>query len=63
MAFFDEPTVNLDEERRENLAEQLRNIHDFRQLFVISHDDSLEGVTDHVIRVSKENGVSRIEQT
>ena len=62
MAFFDEPTVNLDEERRQSLADQIRNIHDFRQLFVISHDDSLEGVTDNVIHVTKENGVSRIEQ-
>ncbi|MHB0876468.1 MAG: AAA family ATPase [Anaerolineae bacterium] len=62
VAFFDEPTANLDETRRQSLADQIRNIHDFRQLFVISHDDSLEGVTDNVIRVTKENGVSRIEQ-
>ncbi|MGQ9553834.1 MAG: AAA family ATPase [Anaerolineae bacterium] len=62
VAFFDEPTVNLDEERRHSLAEQIRNIRGFEQLFVISHDDSLEGVTDNVIHVYQENGVSRIEQ-
>jgi exonuclease SbcC len=62
IAFFDEPTVNLDEEHRRSLAEQFRRIRGFSQLFVVSHDDSLEGVTDHVIRISKEAGVSRIEQ-
>ena len=62
IAFFDEPTVNLDAERRGSLAEQIRNIRGFDQLFVISHDDSLEGVTDHVIHVTKENGISRVEQ-
>ena len=62
VAFFDEPTVNLDEERRRSLAEQIRLIRGFEQLFVISHDDSLEGVTDSVIRVYKEDGVSRVEQ-
>ncbi|MEW6734028.1 MAG: SMC family ATPase, partial [Acidobacteriota bacterium] len=37
-AFFDEPTTNMDEERRRNLAQQIGRIKDFEQLFVISHD-------------------------
>jgi exonuclease SbcC len=49
LAFFDEPTTNMDEERRRNLAEQIGRIKDFRQLFVISHDDSFEGYTDQII--------------
>jgi exonuclease SbcC len=49
IAFFDEPTINMDEERRHNLAEQLGRIRDFDQLFVISHDDTFEGYTDRVI--------------
>jgi DNA repair protein SbcC/Rad50 len=61
VAFFDEPTANLDEQRRDNLAEQILNIKGFSQLFVISHDDTFERDTDHVVRVVKENGVSRVE--
>jgi exonuclease SbcC len=59
IAFFDEPTANLDDERRDNLAEQILNVKGFSQLFVISHDDTFERDTDHVVRVVKENGVSR----
>lgn len=51
IAFFDEPTTNMDAERRENLAQQIGNIRHFDQLFVISHDDTFEGYMDHEIRV------------
>ena len=49
LAFFDEPTTNMDEERRRNLAQQIGRIKDFHQLFVISHDDSFEGYTDQIV--------------
>jgi len=49
LAFFDEPTTNMDDERRRNLAQQIGRIKDFQQLFVISHDDSFEGYTDQII--------------
>jgi exonuclease SbcC len=51
LAFFDEPTTNMDAERRENLAMQLSQIKHFDQLFVISHDDTFEGYVDHVVHV------------
>ncbi|HXG68957.1 MAG TPA: AAA family ATPase [Blastocatellia bacterium] len=51
IAFFDEPTTNMDEDRRRNLAQQIGRIKDFDQLFVISHDDTFEGFTDRVISV------------
>ncbi|MCI0487503.1 MAG: AAA family ATPase [Blastocatellia bacterium] len=51
LAFFDEPTTNMDEERRRNLAQQIGRIKDFDQLFVISHDDAFEGFTDRVVSV------------
>lgn len=51
IAFFDEPTTNMDEERRRNLAQQIGRIKDFDQLFVISHDDAFEGFTDRVVGV------------
>lgn len=51
LAFFDEPTTNLDVERRENLAQQIARIGHFDQLIVISHDDTFEGYMDHEMRV------------
>ncbi|MHA1887168.1 MAG: AAA family ATPase [Promethearchaeota archaeon] len=52
-AFFDEPTTNLDEETRRNLAQSIQNIHGFEQIFVISHDDTFEEYAHHIIRLSK----------
>ncbi len=54
LAFFDEPTMNMDEERRERLAEQIERINlrgKFDQLFVISHDDTFEGYVDTVVTI------------
>src|SRR5688572_15499746 len=61
IAFFDEPTTNLDAERRENLAMQIGQIRHFDQLFVISHDDTFEGYMDHEISLSSEYRISNIE--
>ncbi|MBW4467232.1 MAG: SMC family ATPase [Pegethrix bostrychoides GSE-TBD4-15B] len=54
IAFFDEPTTNMDRQRRQSLAEAIANIKTFRQLFVISHDDTFEQVTENVILVERE---------
>ncbi|HEX3560419.1 MAG TPA: SMC family ATPase [Pyrinomonadaceae bacterium] len=52
VAFFDEPTVNMDAERRERLAQQIGQVRDFDQLFVISHDDTFEQTVDHVVAIA-----------
>jgi len=54
IAFFDEPTTNMDRPRREQLAEAIANIKTFRQLFVISHDDTFEKVTGNVVLVRRQ---------
>lgn len=54
IAFFDEPTTNMDAERRENLAQQISRITHFDQLFVISHDDTFEGYVDNVISIGEQ---------
>lgn len=54
VAFFDEPTTNMDKPRRVHLAEAIANIKTFRQLFVISHDDTFEQVTENIILVERE---------
>ncbi|HMB16004.1 MAG TPA: SMC family ATPase [Pelovirga sp.] len=58
IAFFDEPTSNLDVTRRENLAHAFRAIdvgkeevteHWYDQLFLISHDVAFTEITDQII--------------
>jgi DNA repair protein SbcC/Rad50 len=53
IAFFDEPTTNMDQMRRRQLAEAISNLKAFRQLIVISHDDTFEAVTENVIRIER----------
>ncbi|XHX78736.1 MAG: AAA family ATPase [Stenomitos frigidus ULC029] len=55
VAFFDEPTTNMDKPRRDHLAEAIANIKTFRQLFVISHDDTFEKITENIILVERES--------
>lgn len=54
IAFFDEPTTNMDKPRRQGLAEAISRIKSFKQLFVISHDDTFESITENVILVERE---------
>jgi exonuclease SbcC len=60
VAFFDEPTANLDEPRREALAGQLVAFKGLKQLFVISHDDTFEYATNNTIHLARVDGVSRV---
>ncbi len=61
LAFFDEPTTNMDAARRERLAEQISRITKkqiggkpiFDQLFIISHDDTFHDYFDHEIVIDK----------
>lgn len=57
IGFFDEPTANLDEKRRSNLARIIPHITgNFRQIFIISHDDTFDAITENVILLQKEAG-------
>lgn len=56
LAIFDEPTTNMDAERRARLAEAIGNVRHFDQLFVISHDDSFESSVDYVVNVETGTG-------
>lgn len=60
VAFFDEPTQNMDELRRMNLAEQIRRVRGFDQLLVISHDDTFEQGLDSLIRLHKTRGETQV---
>ena len=62
LAFFDEPTVNMDAERRERLAQQIGQVQHFDQLFVISHDDAFEENVDHILHIPRRNEGMRDER-
>jgi exonuclease SbcC len=53
IAFFDEPTTNMDAERRENFAEEISRIKHFDQLFVISHDETFDNYVDNVLHIER----------
>jgi exonuclease SbcC len=60
--FMDEPTVNLDTERRTMVGEVVKDIsQELRQLFVISHDDTFEAITDNNIKIIKNNNISVLD--
>lgn len=64
IGFFDEPTANLDDRRRTNLARIIPEItRNFRQVFVISHDDTFDAITENVIIIKKESGTGSTVST
>jgi exonuclease SbcC len=62
LAFFDEPTINMDAERRERLAQQIGQVQDFDQLFIISHDDTFEENVDHTIHIERKSEAMRADE-
>tara|TARA_B100001123_G_scaffold409598_1_gene503873 strand:- start:7551 stop:8027 length:477 start_codon:yes stop_codon:yes gene_type:complete len=63
LAFLDEPTQNLDSQKRDNLASQIHRLRGFKQLFVISHDDTFETSLENIISIGKTGSASFIEST
>src|SRR5260370_36638506 len=53
IAFFDEPTQNMDGLRRTNLAEQIRRLPVFTHLFVFTHNATFEQGLDSLVRLRK----------
>ncbi len=60
VAFLDEPTAHLDQSRRANLGDQVQHLQGFDQLVVISHDDTFDGLFGHVVRITMQDGHSRV---
>lgn len=63
VVFLDEPTQNMDEDRRANLAKRLQGLAGFTQMFIISHDDTFTAAYENIIKVEKVNGNSRVADT
>lgn len=60
IAFLDEPTANLDEDKKANLVAQLNRLDAFDQLTVISHDSTFDSMTDYSITIEKPDQTSEV---
>jgi exonuclease SbcC len=56
---LDEPTMHLDNYRRNELIAILGNV-DFPQMIIVSHDNELENAADKVIKIEKQDGTSKV---
>jgi exonuclease SbcC len=60
LLILDEPTDGFSTEQMAKVRDVLRELN-APQLILVSHERELEGFADHIFKVVKENGVSRIE--
>ncbi|MFA9518118.1 AAA family ATPase [Halopenitus sp. H-Gu1] len=54
VAFLDEPTANLDQQKKQNLVAQLEDLDELNQLFVVSHDRTFESMTERTVELTKD---------
>ena len=57
---LDEPTIHLDSFRRQQLISVLRSLSVIPQMLIVTHDEELETAADTLIRVVKEDGISKV---
>ena len=58
LLILDEPTVHLDEERKQDLIEILRQSDVSNQMLIVTHDSDLIGISENIIEIRKNNGIS-----
>ena len=58
---LDEPTIHLDSYRRQELINVLRSMSIIPQMIIVTHDEELETAADNIIKVDKEDGISKVE--
>ena len=57
---LDEPTIHLDASRRHELINLLKEMSSLPQMIIVTHEANLENAADNLIKVEKENGISRV---
>jgi len=57
---LDEPTIHLDDARRQELINLLKQMSLLPQMIIVTHENQLESAADNLIKVEKENGISKI---
>ena len=57
---LDEPTIHLDSERIHELVSVFNNASLLPQMIIVTHESQLENAADNIIKVEKENGISKV---
>ena len=57
---LDEPTIHLDASRRHELINLLKEMSKLPQMIIVTHEAQLENAADNLIKVEKENGISKV---
>ena len=57
---LDEPTIHLDASRRHELINLIKEMSLLPQMIIVTHEAQLENAADNLIKVEKENGISRV---
>lgn len=57
---LDEPTIHLDSFRRQELINVLRSMSIIPQMIIVTHDEELETAADTLIKIEKEDGISKV---
>ena len=57
---LDEPTIHLDSSRRHELINLLKDMSLLPQMIIVTHESQLENAADNIIKVEKENGISKV---
>ena len=57
---LDEPTIHLDASRKHELINLLKEMSSLPQMIIVTHEAQLENAADNLIKVEKDNGISRV---
>ena len=57
---MDEPTDGFSRKQLDRVRDVL-DILNMRQIIIVSHEPEIESYVDHVLKVTKRDGVSRVE--
>ncbi len=57
---LDEPTIHLDSSRKHELINLLKEMSSLPQMIIVTHESQLENAADNLIKVEKENGISKV---
>ena len=57
---LDEPTIHLDSSRRHELINLLKEISSLPQMIIVTHESQLENAADNLVKVEKNNGISKV---
>ena len=60
IVILDEPTDGFSDQQLDKMRDVLNQLN-VKQLIIVSHEQKIEGFVENIIKLSKEDGISRIE--